>query len=76
MKVGYKGHTISVTRERCMGGWPLIYYGIYRDSDGYECAAGFTEEAVSVATYMGYMRERVDAELATDDPWCEREDVL
>lgn len=69
MKVLYRGHEIEVKREKCMGGWSLLYYNIFRTSDGYECASGFTEDSSPVRTYVGYMKERVDAELAEQDPW-------
>lgn len=74
MKAVYKGHEIIVTRERCMGGWMQLYYSIFRLSDGYECTSGHTEDTSPVRTYIGYMKERIDTELAGDDPWCERED--
>lgn len=64
MKVEYKGYEIEVKRERCMGGWMLLYYSIFRLSDGYEVTSGFTEDQSSVKEYVGYMKERIDAELA------------
>lgn len=69
MKTEYRGHEIEVKRERCMGGWTMLYYSIFRISDGYECTSGCTEDTSPVRTYVGYMKERVDAELAEDDPW-------
>ena len=72
MRVSYKGHEITVTRERCMGGWDLLYYSIYREADGYECECGFTEDETPIREYVGYMKERIDNELAEDDPWLER----
>jgi hypothetical protein len=74
MKGEYRGHEIEVTRERCMGGWDLAYYSIYRLSDGYECTSGFTYDESPVRTLYGHMKERVDAELASADPWCEAKD--
>lgn len=72
MKTVYRGYEIDVRRSRCMGGWPMLYYSIFRVSDGYECTSGFTEDTSPVRTYVGYMKERVDAELAEDDPWGEK----
>lgn len=72
MKVSYRGYEISVMREVCMGGWPMLYYSIYRISDGYECTSGFTEDTSTVRTYIGYMKKRVDAEIAEADPWDEK----
>ena len=75
MKVEYKGHEIDVWRERCLGGWPLLYYSIFRMSDGYECTSGFTEDTSPVRTYVGYMKKRIDAEIAEADPWGEKASV-
>jgi hypothetical protein len=74
VKIVYRGHEIDVRREQCMGGWSNLYYSIFRVSDGYECTSGFTEDTSSVRTYMGYMKERVDAELSEADPWGENAD--
>ena len=76
MKKTYRGHEIIVKRERCLGGWDQLYYTIVRIADGYICADSFTEDTSPVPTYMKYMKERVDAELLEQDPWCEVEDRL
>lgn len=74
MKISYRGHEINVRRSRSMGGDYNIYFSIFRESDGYECTSGFTSDMSPVDVYMGYMRERVDAELAESDPWGEAAD--
>lgn len=74
MQVKHRGHTITVYRERCMGGWDMLYYSVFRDADRYECVSSFTEDESPVRTYVRYMKERIDAELASDDPWGECED--
>jgi hypothetical protein len=71
MKTIYKGHEIDVRRERSMGGDELLYYSVFRLSDGYECVSSFTTGGDTVKEYIGYMKERIDAELADPDPWCE-----
>lgn len=76
MKTVYRGHEIDVHREKCMGGWSLLYYSIFRVSDGRECLSGFTEDTSPVRIFMAYMKERVDAELAGADPWGERADAV
>ncbi len=74
MKATYRGHVITVTRDRAMGGWMSIYYSIFRESDGYECISGFNPyDDTNLHTFMHLMRERVDAELADPDPWLEHE---
>lgn len=67
MKVMYRGHEITVTKEKCLGGWMLMYYSIFRD--GKECVTNFSEDSSTVREYVGYMKERVDNELASDNPW-------
>lgn len=74
MKVVYRGHEIDVKREKCLGGWSRLYYSIFRESDGYECISGGTDDTSTVRTYIGYMKERIDAELAESDPWGELAD--
>lgn len=74
MKITYKGHEIDVHKDRALGGWTSIYYSIFRQSDGYECTSGFScEDRTNIHTFVKLMKERVDAELAENDPWMERE---
>lgn len=72
MKTIYRGYEIDVYRERCMGGWSMLYFSIFRVSDGRECLASFTEGSDTVSEYVGYMKERIDSELESDDPWGEK----
>lgn len=44
MKTSHKGHEINCYKEKCMAGYSLMYYSIFRKSDGYECASGFTTD--------------------------------
>lgn len=71
MKAHYRGYTISAKRERALGGWDNLYYSIYRDSDGREMVCNFTTGEDTVRDYILYMKERIDAEHATPDPWDE-----
>jgi hypothetical protein len=73
VKVIYRGHEIDVRREKCLGGWTQLYVSIFRLSDMYECTSFFEDSAETVRDMVKYMKERVDAELADDDPWCEKE---
>jgi hypothetical protein len=53
MKISYKGFDIECTKERALGGWISIYYGVYRQSDGYELNSGFcTDDSVPVRQYI------------------------
>lgn len=73
MKTKYKGHLIEVYRDKCLGGWSQIFYSIFRESDMLECTSGFSETSDTVRNYIGYMKERIDAELLESDPWGEKE---
>lgn len=68
LKETYRGHEIELSQEECMGGWEMIYFSIYTP-DGTEVCCNFTEEEITLPDFMVSMRERVDEELASDDPW-------
>lgn len=74
MRKVYRGHEIDVRRERSLGGDLLLYISIIRASDGYCCEETFSTGEDKISDMMRYMCERVDAELASDDPWLESED--
>jgi hypothetical protein len=74
MKVAYKGHEIDVTREKCLGGWSTLYYAIFRESDGYECMSGFEDSAETVASMVKTLKQTVDEEIKSDNPWMENEE--
>lgn len=70
MKARYKGYEIEVTRQRCLGGWSMLYFSIFRESDGLECLTNFADCSETVREMIGVLKERIDNEHATDDPWC------
>lgn len=72
MKTLYRGYEITVTREECLGGWSMLYWHIVRQSDGWFAEDTFTDTDESVAEFMCQLKQRVDNELAEDDPWMER----
>lgn len=72
MKTSYRGYEIEVHREKCMGGWENLYLTIMRESDGKYVEDSFTEGSDTVPDFIGYMKERIDAELADEDPWGEK----
>lgn len=74
MKATYRGYEISVTREKCLGGWSMIYYSIVRSEDGYVPVESFEDSGHTVREVVGHMKERIDNELAEDDPWMESEE--
>lgn len=73
MKVSYRGYEIEAKRERCMGGWDLLYYSIYRECDGYECYCSFEDSSETVRDKIKQLKERVDNEHKEEDPWGEKE---
>ena len=75
MKLQYRGFTLEAHRERSMGGDVLLYYSIFRDSDSYECASGYTFDESPIRVYLNHMKERVDAELESDNPWDENDEL-
>lgn len=71
MKEEYKGHEISATREDSMTGDELLFYSIFRISDGYECTSGFDYSDDSEGQFIERLKKRVDNELKDPDPWGE-----
>lgn len=63
MKVDYKGYEIEVKREKCLGGWGMLYYSIFRKSDGYECLSSFEDSGETVRDKINQLKERIDNEL-------------
>jgi len=67
MNLLYRGFDIRVVREVCMAGYELLYFSVYRKSDGWEFIASYTEGSDTVRAYVGYMKERVDHFLANPE---------
>ena len=60
MQVDYKGFKIDVRREKCLGGWSLLYYDIFRISDGYHLVGSFEDSAETVREKVKQCKEIVD----------------
>lgn len=58
MTTMYKGCKIEVTKEPCMGGYPMLFYCIY-DGD-YEISSGFSETEDTVREYTQGLKLVVD----------------
>jgi hypothetical protein len=58
MKGKYKGCEINVTKEKCLGGWNMIYYSIYDDE--FEVTSGFSDSEDKVRDFYNDMKEIVD----------------
>jgi hypothetical protein len=74
MRTTYRGYEIKVTREKCLGGWSMLYYYVMRLEDGWFAVDSFEDSAETVRGMIGHMKNRIDNELAEDDPWMERAD--
>jgi len=70
----YRGHEIEAHREESLAGFDLLYWSIFRESDGYECDSGFTYDDSLAADYVDLLKQRVDAELNDENPWRERDE--
>lgn len=60
MKSIYRGFEIEVTREKCLAGYPMIYYSIFRISDGWELTSGFYDTEDTVRSFLKDMKATVD----------------
>ena len=68
----YRGHEITISRERSNGGWTMTYYSIFRELDWYECLTDFTSDISTPLTeFAEELRERIDEELSSPQPWGE-----
>lgn len=72
MKATYKGYEIDCHRAESLGCGEYLYFTITRLSDGYMPVDSFTSGVETEKEYVGYMKERIDAELAEADPWGEK----
>lgn len=71
MKVSHRGHEIIVDRSESMTGEELLYYSVFRESDGYECLSSFEDSEETIGDKVQQLRDRIDNELEEADPWME-----
>jgi hypothetical protein len=60
MKVEYKGFEVDAHRDKSLGGETLLYYSVFRISDGYEVTSGFSYGTDPVRTFIGFLKGTVD----------------
>ena len=60
MRIEYRGFEIEAKRERSLGGDVLLYYSIFRLSDGWEFETDFSTGSDSIRSMIGYLKEHVD----------------
>lgn len=61
----YKGYSIEISREDCMGGWPMTYFDVFRVSDGLHVIGNFSEAEDSIDSFVDDMKSRVDEFIKT-----------
>ena len=71
MKVSYKGYEIDAHREESLGLGVLLYWSIFRESDGYEADSGFSSGEDTEEFWVKGLKQRVDSELSEKNPWGE-----
>lgn len=60
MKADYKGFEINVEREKCLGGWSMLYYTVMRKSDGYFLIDSFEDSEERVRDQVSFLKGVVD----------------
>jgi hypothetical protein len=60
MKIFYKGFDVEAKREMSMGGEKLLFYSVFRKSDGFEVTSGFSYGTDPVRTFVQYLKGVVD----------------
>ena len=58
MKTIYRGCEIEVTREKCLGGWSMIYFSVF--DNRFEVTSGFSESNDTVLEFIKDMKDLVD----------------
>lgn len=56
----YKGFEIDVSREPSLGGDILLYYSIFRESDGWCLEDSFSSGEDNVLSFTNYLKAHVD----------------
>ena len=68
----YQGYEINVTRE----GDCALYYSITRERDGWEADCAPYYGCEGVREFIEILKQRIDNEHATGDPWMEQEELF
>lgn len=58
MKTTYRGCEIEVTRNKCLGGWDMLFFDVF-DGD-YEVTSGYSESSDTVREFIKGLKEVVD----------------
>lgn len=69
MKVEYKGFDIEASREKSMVGDTLLFYSVFRQSDGYEVAYGYSYGNDRIPTFIKHLKGVVDDFIKDPEPY-------
>lgn len=58
MKTIYKDCEIEVTRDKCLGGWDMLFYSVF--DDGFEVTSEFSESSDTVREFIKDLKRLVD----------------
>ena len=58
MKINYCGFEIEAKREKCLAGYPLLYYSVFQD--GREWDSGFEDSEEKIVDKIKELKEWVD----------------
>jgi serine protease inhibitor ecotin len=73
MKTLYRGFELEAKREECLGGWGMVYYSIFRVSDGWEMTSGCSDDRDTLRTHIKGLKHQVDDYYEHPEYW--EEDV-
>ena len=69
MKIVYKGCEIEATKEKCLGGWDMIFFSVF--DDGFEVTSGFSESSDSVRDFINGLKVIVDDYIENPEEYSE-----
>jgi hypothetical protein len=58
MKSRYRGFELEVKREKCLAGYPLLYYSVFQE--GREWDSGFEDSEEKVTNKIQHLKNWVD----------------
>lgn len=69
MKSHYKGFELEAHREKCLGGWSMLYYSAVRESDGWEIISSFMDSSDTVREIIKDLKQSIDDYLLHPEDW-------
>lgn len=69
MKTVYKGFEVEVKREKCLAGYPMLYFTVMRQSDGWYMIDSFSDSEDTVREMIADLKKSVDDYLENPEDW-------